>query len=545
MSPSPHPYHFLSQRRSGEKDFPTPKMLSNFCPLTLRIPVDVEEDGTYYRYTLLHPRATSFSLDLDNCSPFSYTLEVTDCQNKLFSKSFITAQQHVINRMVLLGSKVFDNPEEVIYFEFAHDEMIVDFHGVIHGVTHGFDPPEPQVSSKPLWELCLNLNLLVPERAIKFKTMQRRKVEDVSSSVSRMERIKANFCRMVVMESALSVGLSGLVANYILEQDSSLSTALLTSSPYILKDIAKLHNWLNDLREYVLHDSVNSLSRSVTTLLTKKGITCFDVDFSCSVNVDTNLRLHSGIVTVLRALIKRVEYSNMGNFGSIWDSKKNDSFVGELDNSVVDSNTLMEELVEINCLGKILRIINLLISDPRFCYTSGLESIYDERLQHQKLVHSGVDHLTSTQQGLYVQKLAKTVEITVPISSGIAGNDDEHVYQALANMIFLPLNMLRSKRAEGHPVDVQDYVSHVSFEILMHTSIDCMLLSPFFDDSRSVETVCDELGQFGLIFSHACEISQAKTIMSMWKIDADKNPTFSDLSIATRSLHERFQLQRT
>ena len=286
-------------------------MLTSMCPFRIRVPINSDEllVSTSIDQSSIHAIPTVFDYDASIIFSYAINIEYNDeivvsqfdatKGAKKIDRRFTTAQQKIINTIIKSGPRIFENPEETIMFAPEPQETVMDYNGIQHTWNESENDASSNCVSKPLWELCMELDILRPDRKIKFEQIFAQKLDDPSYSASRAKRIRASFYRMVVLEAAMTLGLSGLIAKYVLDQDSSLSTALLASSPYVLKDIAKLHNWLRDLEEHMIGDTTTFIGHYVSPLLVTKGVEFFDVPISYSAHLDSNSIMCSGVRLVL------------------------------------------------------------------------------------------------------------------------------------------------------------------------------------------------------------------------------------------------------
>ena len=541
-------------------------MLTSLCPFKVPVPIDSDEPllSTSIDQSSIHTIPTVFDYDVSSLFSYALIIEYNDdavvshfdgTRNlKRMKKRFTTAQQKLVDKIVGLGSRVFENPEELVVFAPNAHETVVDYTGTLH-TSNETDVPSSYVS-KPLWELCIELNALRPDRKVKFEQIFAERLDDPSHSVSRAKRMRASFYRMVVLEAAVSLGLSGLIAKYILDQDSSLSTALLASSPYVLKDIAKLHNWLRDLKEHMIVDTTTLIGHYISPLLATKGSDFLDVPISYSAQLDSNAIMCSGIKLVLNALIQRVAISNQGNFSAIWSNNSGNTNKNDMESIMRDNSEMLEELAEIECVGGIMRATNLMMSDPQFSLNallptdscsidsdgrrmSKLGLLYGERLENRCLnspVLSAIPLTTETSYKLCSNSLLENIpddeddseHFVVPPSFPATvdeSDDDDHVWQVITDVLLLPLSTIRSNRQRDHASnESQQQLSRKAFIVLMHVILDCMYLSPLFDKNRPANATIKSVEDFGIQFARACGIANySKIVISSWKIDAGVN----------------------
>ena len=186
-------------------------------------------------------------------------------------------QHKVLEHIRGHGSECFINPEKELTFgggggvkklwEHCEDNFFIN--------------PETEKSfgdrKAELWKHCEDNKLIPPDRSTQ-----------IFSKKSQMQ----SYYRMVVFEVTISCNLGYLIAAYVLEQDQT-SEAVLSSSNFVLKDVAKLHQWVISLRKH----------------LEKRTKECLDVRlFSKRESSDElyrNLKMSSSISNILNALIQR------------------------------------------------------------------------------------------------------------------------------------------------------------------------------------------------------------------------------------------------
>ena len=456
-------------------------MLTSLCPFRISVPIHSDESliSTSIDQSSIHAIPSIFDYNVTSTYSYTVTIEYSygvvarhlDATNvNKINRRFTTAQQKIVDTMIKFGPRIFENPEEPILFAPDTNETVMDFMGIQHTLN------ENEISSghvsKPLWELCMQMAILRPDRKVKFEKIFAEKLDDPSYSASRTKRIRASFYRMVVLEAAITLGLSGLIAKYILDQDSSLSTALLASSPYVLKDISKLHNWLLDLEEHMIADTTTLIGHFISPLLGTKGVHYFDVPISYSAQLNSNSIMCSGIKLVLNSLIQRVSISSHGNFGVIWNKNNGYSQSDKVDGIQRDNSEMLDELTEMECLGRIIRATHLMISDPQFSLKAMLPIdetpvndrkmsevgfLHSQRIQNHEntLVFSAIPVAARTSNKLcfhYLLENMYSVDNIIqnfdlpPLYSVSANDDSDEVWQAITDMIMLPLSSLRSNR---------------------------------------------------------------------------------------------------
>ena len=355
-------------------------------------------------------------------------------------------------------------------------------------------------TTNPFWKFVKSLNLMRPDRRQELDILYNNIVAKKNSE-EKLKKLTMTFHRMIILEIFATVGLSCTIAKYILEEDSSLSTALLASSPYILKDTTKLHKyWLRNLEEHIITDTEKLLTEYVTPLMIcRGGREYIDVPLSHSTRLESNLVMCCGTKLILSSLIERVKDSNPGKFGS--------SQSIDLDEGVFeDMKSLEEEFLEIECLTKIIRYVNLMLSNPGFNLSTlpELKTLYDERCRDIESAFPILVHQNKPCVQYFIERLPN--ELRFP---GLYDIDASAI-------LLLPLKALRMARKDGKSIEDQREMTTVAFATVLHIALDCMYLN------SGKKKTYREMSNFGQIFGRVCDLSRlTSTIVTCWEIDAD------------------------
>merc|ERR1711871_138283 len=211
------------------------------------------------------------------------------------------------------------------------------------------------------------------------------------------------------------------------------------------------------------------------------------------------------------------------------------------------------ELAEMECLGGIIRTINLMISDPQFSLSallpvdessknterrqSKLGSLYLQRLQncrHNTPVLSAISSASEIPYKLCVHSLLENMysddkigeHFSVPPSFSADVNDDDHeVWQSITDVLMLPLSSIRSNGQQDQVrVESLQQLAKKALIVLTHVTLDCLYLSPLFGDKEMNCKLLNSLEDFGSRFARTCGIGNfSDVVITAWKIDAGIN----------------------
>ena len=130
-------------------------------------------------------------------------------------------------------------------------------------------------------------------------------------------RLKISFYKMIILESAMNLNLGYMISSYVCEKDDSAS-AVLSSSPFKLKDVAKLYNWVTSLKKHLEEQIKGYLLQCVVPVMTRRDRQSEKINQRVIFDLEKILKLTLSISTVVTALIyrKQVEINEVESSNS-------------------------------------------------------------------------------------------------------------------------------------------------------------------------------------------------------------------------------------